>query len=306
MVAIGEKVEHVEIGDFVSAESHVTCGMCYQCRTGDAHLCPRTQILGVDRDGAFAEFVCVPEKVIWHNDRRKISPEVAALQEPFGNAVFATLNQDITGKSVAVLGCGPIGLFSVGIARASGASYVYATDLNETRLALAKAMGATETFNPRDGKGEMQKRLVEANNGLGIDVILEMSGSPISINTAFRAARNGGTVVLFGIPANPVEIDVAEHMIFKNLQVTALNGRRIFDTWYKTRWLLANGVVDLKPLITRTITLSQVDEFMPMLESGDACKLVLKPEHTRPSAVERREVPREVDDQPVHGTVTHR
>ena len=112
--------------------------------------------------------------------------------------------------------------------------------------------------------------------------------------------------MLFGIPANPVEIDVAEHMIFKNLQVTALNGRRIFDTWYKTRWLLANGVVDLKPLITRTITLSQVDEFMPMLESGDACKLVLKPEHTRPSAVERREVPREVDDQPVHGTVTHR
>ncbi len=257
----------------------------------------------------------MPEKVVWQNDRRKISPEIAALQEPFGNAVFATLNQDITGKSVAVLGCGPIGLFSVGIARASGASHVYASDLNETRLALAKAMGATLTFNPRDdhsgegdsgGGSDMVERLVAANNGLGVDVVLEMSGSPIAINTAFRAARNGGTVVLFGIPSDPVEIDIAENMIFKNLQVTALNGRRIFETWYKTRWLLANGVVDLNPLITRSISFEQVDEFMPMLESGDACKLVLKPRHRAPVDVERREARRESEDQPIQGTVHHR
>jgi threonine 3-dehydrogenase len=310
VVAIGDKVDHVHVGDFVSAESHVTCGMCYQCRTGQAHLCPRTEILGVDRDGAFAEYVAVPEKVVWQNDRRKISPEIAALQEPFGNAVFATLNQDITGKSVAVLGCGPIGLFSVGIARASGASHVYASDLNETRLALAKAMGATLTFNPRDDNraedGDMVDRLVAANNGLGIDVVLEMSGSPIAINTAFRAARNGGTVVLFGIPSDPVEIDIAENMIFKNLQVTALNGRKIFDTWYKTRWLLANGVVDLNPLITRSISFEQIDEFMPMLESGDACKLVLKPHHRAPVDVERTEARRDAEDQPIQGTVHHR
>jgi len=305
VVEVGDKVEHVHAGDFVSAESHITCGMCYQCRTGQAHLCPRTRILGVDRDGAFAEYVAVPEKVIWQNDRSKISPEVAALQEPFGNAVFATLNQDITGKSVAVLGCGPIGLFSVGIARASGASYVYASDLNESRLALAKTMGATRTFNPRDG-GDTVERLVEANHGLGIDVVLEMSGSPIAINTAFRAARNGGTVVLFGIPSDPVEIDIAENMIFKNLQVTALNGRRIFDTWYKTRWLLANGVVDLQPLITRTIRFEQVEEFMPMLQSGDACKIVLRPHHRAPANIERRETARQPDEQPIQGTVQHR
>jgi len=304
VVAIGDKVEHVRVGDFVSAESHVTCGMCYQCRTGQAHLCPRTKILGVDRDGAFAEYVAVPEKVVWQNDRSKISPEIAALQEPFGNAVFATLNQDITGKSVAVLGCGPIGLFSVGIACASGASHVYASDLNETRLALAKAMGATLTFNPRDD-GDMVERLVSSNNGLGIDVVLEMSGSPIAINTAFQAARHGGTVVLFGIPSDPVEIDIAENMIFKNLQVTALNGRQIFDTWYKTRWLLANRVVDLNPLITRSISLEQVDEFMPMLESGDACKLVLKTRHQAPIPVEPSETRVDTEDPTTHGTVHH-
>ena len=305
VVEVGSKVEHARVGDFVSAESHVTCGMCYQCRTGQAHLCPRTQILGVDREGAFAEYVCVPEKVIWQNDPGKISPEIAALQEPFGNAVFATLNQDITGKSVGILGCGPIGLFSVGIARASGASHVFASDLTEPRLALAIEMGADATFNPADG-GDMVDDLVEANEGRGLDVVLEMSGSPIAINTAFRSARNGGTVVLFGIPSDPVEIDIAENMIFKNLQVTALNGRRIFDTWYKTRWLLANKVVDLSPLITRTIGFEEVNECMPMLAEGNACKLVLLPNHRSPAGVEKTEGLSEIDDSSTQGTVTHR
>lgn len=305
IVEVGDKVEHARVGDFVSAESHVTCGMCYQCRTGQAHLCPRTKILGVDIDGAFAEYVAVPEKVIWHNDRSKIPPEIAALQEPFGNAVFATLNQDITGRSVAILGCGPIGLFSVGIAKASGASYVYATDINDHRLDLARTMGATATFNPSK-EDDVVHRLVEANNGIGIDVVLEMSGSPIAINTAFRAARNGGTVVLFGIPADPVEIDIAENMIFKNLNVTALNGRKIFDTWYKTRWLLANNVVDLRPLITKTISFDQVNDSMPLLANGQACKLVLIPEHRRPADVKRTEYRRRPEDPDITGTVTHR
>jgi len=305
VVEVGSKVEHARVGDFVSAESHVTCGMCYQCRTGQAHLCPRTQILGVDREGAFAEYVCVPEKVIWQNDPGKITPEIAALQEPFGNAVFATLNQDITGKSVGILGCGPIGLFSVGIARASGASHVFASDLNETRLSLAREMGADETFNPTSG-GDMVADLVAANEGRGLDVVLEMSGSPIAINTAFKSARNGGTVVLFGIPSDPVEIDIAENMIFKNLQVTALNGRRIFDTWYKTRWLLANKVVDLTPLITKTIGFEEVNDSMPLLAEGNACKLVLLPKHRSPAEVEKTEGLSEIDDSSTQGTVTHR
>ncbi len=304
IVEVGSKVEHAKVGDFVSAESHVTCGMCYQCRTGQAHLCPRTSILGVDREGAFAEYVAIPEKIVWHNDRSKISPNVAALQEPFGNAVFATLNQDITGKSVAILGCGPIGLFSVGIAKASGASYVYASDINPFRLDLARRMGATAVFDPKTSDNVI-KEMIDVNNGLGIDVTLEMSGSPQAIDTAFKATRNGGTVVLFGIPANPVEIDIAENMIFKNLHVTALNGRQIFDTWYKTRWLLANGVVDIEPLITRTISFDDVHESMEMMAAGEACKIVIIPEHQAPANVERAQHRPRAEDSLTKGTVQH-
>ncbi|NOX59676.1 MAG: L-threonine 3-dehydrogenase [Planctomycetes bacterium] len=304
IVEVGSLVEHGCVGDFVSAESHITCGMCYQCRTGQAHLCPRTKILGVDLDGAFAEYVAVPEKVIWQNDRERISAEVAAIQEPFGNAVFATLNQDITGKSVAILGCGPIGLFSVGIAKASGASHVFATDINNQRLNLATTMGATAVFNPTD-EGDIVERLTTANQGQRIDVVLEMSGSPIAINTAFRAARHGGTVVLFGIPADPVEIDIAENMIFKNLHVTALNGRRIFETWFKTRWLLANKVVDVTPLITKTITFDEINDAMELLSRGEACKLVLKPDLREPRAPSIVPTRRVNDHETDHTAVRH-
>ena len=135
--AIGRSVRHVAVGDYVSAESHVTCGACYHCRTGRAHMCEKTQILGVDRNGAFAQYVAVPESVIWQNDRSKLPPEIATLQEPFGNAVFALSHEDVAGKSVAILGCGPVGLFSIGIARASGAGRVLASDRMPFRLGLA-------------------------------------------------------------------------------------------------------------------------------------------------------------------------
>ena len=280
VVEVGSSVEHVAVGDYVSAESHVTCGMCFQCRTGQAHMCPRTQILGVDLDGAFAEYLRVPEKVIWKNDRDKMPPEIATLQEPFGNAVFATLAHDVTGQSVGVLGCGPVGLFSIGIARASGASKILAVDINDYRLSLAAAMGADEVFNPTradDGNGTADW-IIEANEGYGVDIVLEMSGAASAIDAAFRAVRNGGRVTLFGIPSSPVRIDVAESMIFKNLTVLALNGRRIFDTWYRTRWLLENKIVDLRPLITNQLSLDKIEDAMNMLDSGQGCKIILRPD----------------------------
>jgi len=282
IVACGDKVRQAQVGDYVSAESHVTCGMCYQCRTGQAHMCPNTEILGVDRDGAFANYVAVPEKVIWQNDRTKLPPEIATLQEPFGNAVFSTMNQDLSGMSVVVLGCGPIGLFTIGISRAVGAKAIFASDIHPKRLALAGTMGATQVFNAAEAGEDIVAQMVEANGGYGVDIVLEMSGAPSAITTAFRVVRNGGDVILFGIPAKPVEIDVAENMIFKNLTVRALNGRRIFDTWYKTRWLLESGVVDLRPLVTKTISLEEVDDAMDMLSRGDACKIVVLPNGDKP------------------------
>ncbi len=304
IVEVGEKVRQARVGDYVSAESHVTCGMCYQCRTGQAHMCPNTQILGVDRDGAFADYVVVPEKVIWQNKREKLPPQIATLQEPFGNAVFATMNQDLSGQSVAVLGCGPIGLFTIGIAKAVGAKAIFASDIHPHRIELAYAMGAREVFNASD-QSDIVALVVEANGGYGVDVVLEMSGAPSAITTGFRVVRNGGTVILFGIPPKPVEIDVAENMIFKNLTVRALNGRRIFDTWYKTRWLLEDGVVDLRPLITKTIELDEINDAMEMLSRGDACKIVILPNGGKlPEIAEQQRI--RTPDPNISGAPVHR
>lgn len=304
IVEVGDKVSHARVGDYVSAESHVTCGMCYQCRTGQAHMCPRTDILGVDREGAFANYVVVPEKVVWQNDREKLPPEVATLQEPFGNAVFATMNQDISGQSVAVLGCGPIGLFTIGICRAVGAKTVFASDIHPFRINLANTMGASAVFNAQQSK-DIVPEILDANGGYGVDVVLEMSGAPSAITTAFRVVRNGGTVILFGIPPKPVEIDVAENMIFKNLTVQALNGRRIFDTWYKTRWLLESRVVDLTPLISKTIGFEEVNDAMEMLSRGDACKIVLLPNGGKaPKIAEQKQARR--PDPNITGAPVHR
>ena len=307
VVKVGRDVRLVSVGDYVSAESHVTCGMCFQCRTGQAHMCPRTRILGVDRDGCFAEYVALPESVIWQNDRSKLPPEIATLQESFGNAVFATLAHELAGQSVGVLGCGPIGLFSTGIAKASGASSVMAVDINDYRLSLAKQMGADETFNPKTSgsDGDIADWLITVNGGFGVDVLLEMSGAPSAIDAAFRGVRNGGRVTLFGIPSSPVRIDVAESMIFKNLTVLALNGRRIFDTWYKTRWLLESSVVDLRPLITREMDLEDVEEAMRLLSSGEAGKIIIRPKGAADVASDV-EAKRKEPDANVRGHVIHR
>jgi threonine 3-dehydrogenase len=280
VVETGRLVRTTAVGDYVSAESHITCGVCFYCRTGQAHMCERTQILGVDRDGAFAEYVVVPESVVWQNDRAKLPPELATLQEPFGNAVFATSEQDLAGRSVAVIGCGPVGLFTIAIARASGAAVVCAADLRPYRLALAETMGATAAVNVSETPDEVEW-FRGHHEGLGFDVVFEMSGSPQAIADAFRIARNGGRVILFGLPAEPVQIDVAETLIFKNLDVLALSGRRIFATWYKTRWLLESGVVDLRPLITHELPLEDFALAFDELDAGSACKVVLRPGATR-------------------------
>ncbi|HXG76139.1 MAG TPA: L-threonine 3-dehydrogenase [Gaiellaceae bacterium] len=276
VVAVGASVTGVAEGDYVSAESHVTCGVCFHCRTGRAHMCERTRILGVDRDGGFADYVAVPASVVWQNDRAKLPPELACLQEPFGNAVFATSTQDLAGRAVAVLGCGPVGLFTIAIARAFGAGRLLASDHVPFRIALARTLGADGVVNV-DEVEDVPAWFLEQNEGVGMGVVFEMSGALKAIDDAFKIVRHGGNVVLFGIPARPATIDVAESLIFKNLTVTAVNGRAIWETWYTTRWLLEHGVVDLRPLITAELPLERYEEAFALLETGDACKIVLRP-----------------------------
>ena len=281
VVDLGSAVQNVAVGDYVSAESHITCDVCVQCRSGTRHMCVNPSILGVHRDGAFADYVAVPEKVVWQNDRAKLPPEIATLQEPFGNAVFSTLDHALTGRSVGVLGCGPVGLFAIAIASSSGAASVFAVDPHEYRLDLARKMGASRTFGPgRDASAsDVAALLTEANGGHGLDVALEMSGAETAINTAFKAAAPGGRVTLFGIPSRAVSIeDLAGDVIFKNLTVRALSGRRIFETWYRTRWLLESGAVDLRPIVTHEMRVSEIDAAIELLRSGMAGKIVMRPD----------------------------
>jgi len=279
VVALGANVREVAEGDYVSAESHVTCGICFHCRTGRAHMCEHTSILGVDRDGGFADYVVMPASVAWRNDRAKMPPEIACLQEPFGNAVFVTSTQELAGRTVAVLGCGPVGLFAIAIARAFGAGRILASDHVPFRIALAERLGADGIVNV-DEAADVGGWFLERNEGEGLDVVLEMSGALQAVRDAFEIVRHGGHVVLFGIPSRPVEIDIAESLVFKNLTVQAVNGREIWQTWYTTRWLLEHGVVDLRPLITCQLPLERFDEAFAALESGEACKIVLRTEES--------------------------
>src|SRR4029453_10560873 len=225
VVAVGRQVRDVTEGEYISAESHVTCGVCFECRTGRAHMCERTRILGVDRDGGFADYVAIPGSVVWRNDRAKLPPEIACLQEPFGNAVFATGTQDLAGRAVAVLGCGPVGLFAIAIARAFGAGRLLASDHVPFRMELAQKLGADAVVNV-DEVEDVPGWFVEHNEGIGAGVVFEMSGALRAIEDAFGIVRHGGNVVLFGIPARPATIDIAESLIFKNLPGEAGNGAR--------------------------------------------------------------------------------
>ena len=248
-------------------------------------MCERTQILGVDRDGAFAEYVAVPESVVWQNDRAKLPPEIATLQEPFGNAVFAVESRrPRRARPSPFSAAGRSGCSASRIARASAPAACSRRTLRPFRLDLARAMGADATIDVRDA-GRRRRGVRRRERGRSISTSSSRCRAPPdAIRDAFRIVRNGGRVVLFGIPAHPVEIDVAEALIFKNLEVSAVNGREVFATWYRTRWLLEHGVVDLRPLITaRAAARRTSSDAFELLDAGEACKIVLRPDGVRTS-----------------------
>src|SRR3989440_3134941 len=272
VVEVGKEVKELVPGDFVAAETHITCGHCYQCRTGQAHVCRNVQILGVDRDGAFAEYIAIPESVAWKTGK-EIDHSVASIQEPFGNAVHATFAGDITDMTVAVFGCGPIGLWAIGLSRISGASTIFAIEPNYKRFEMARNLGADYVINPLEV--DPIQKILDVTEGLGVDVVLEMSGHPLAVRQSFKVLRNGGRVSLLGLPSNMVELDLANDIIFKGATVLGITGRLIFDTWYRTRRILETGQLDLKQVITHTLPFEQIHEAMEIMKSGDCGKIVL-------------------------------
>lgn len=268
----GTAAAPVRVGDYVSAESHVVCGVCYQCRTGQSHICADCAILGVDRPGSFADYVVIPAVNAWVNPP-DLPPEAASIQEPFGNAVDTVFAGDVPGRSFLVLGCGPIGLMAVALLRASGAAPIFAADLSDYRLALAQRLGATAVWNA--ASTDTVARVRELTDGQGVDAVLEMSGAGTAVRQALKAVRNGGRVTLLGLPAAPVELDLAEDVIFKGVTVQGVTGRHIFATWYKTRAFLASGLVDPDLLITHRFPLTRFKEAFELAASGRCGKIVL-------------------------------
>lgn len=273
IVEVGAEVEGLRVGDYVSGESHWVCGHCRQCLRNERHVCANTKILGVDVDGCFAPYVVVPAGSAWKNDR-SVPPHLTCIQDPLGNAVHTALSGEIIGCSVAVLGCGPIGIFAVAVAKACGASLVYATDTREYRLNLARELGADAAIDVT--RHDLEAFIAGQTGGEGVDVVLEMSGAPSAIQQAMRICRPGGRVSLLGIPSQTVELDMAEDMIFKGLTIHCIVGRRLYETWDQMRALLASGRLNVEPAITHRLPLDQFDEGMALMRDGLCGKVVFE------------------------------
>ncbi|MBP7095863.1 MAG: L-threonine 3-dehydrogenase [Spirochaetia bacterium] len=270
IVEMGRAVSGYKLGERVSAEGHIVCGVCRACRAGKRHLCPNTRGVGVNRDGCFAEYVSVPAANAWHV-HPKVPDEVAAIFDPYGNATHTALSFDMVGEDVLITGAGPIGCMAAAIARHVGARSVVVTDVNDYRLDLAKKLGATRTVNvTRENLKDVEKELEMVG---GFDVGLEMSGSPQAFAQMLDAMYNGGRVAMLGIMPNGAGIDW-DKVIFKGLLIKGIYGREIFETWYKMQTMFLSGL-DISPVITHRFAFDEFEKGFQAMLSGQSGKVVL-------------------------------
>ena len=270
--AVGAAARGFSVGEVVAVESHIYCGVCRTCRTGNAHVCENLRILGIDVDGGFAEHVAVPARVAW-----KVRPEIpidrAVLFEPLGNAVHAAMRFDLSGQPIAVYGCGPMGLMSIAVAHSVGAYPIVASDISPYRRGLAETMGAHVALDA--ASKTFEDDLLTAL-GTRPTVSLEMSGHPDAFKQALRLSANAGQVVLLGIPPTPVSIDLADDLLFKGLEVYGVTGRLIWDTWYRTEAFLIRHGDALDPMLTHTFPLARFENAMDMIQTGRCGKVLLE------------------------------
>jgi threonine 3-dehydrogenase len=271
---VGEEVTAVRAGDFVSAEMHVNCGHCHQCRLGEAHICQNLKIIGIDQDGAFAEFVKIPASNIWKLDAA-IPERYGAILDPLGNAVHTVLAGPIAGQTVLVTGCGPIGLMAIAVAKACGSSTVFATETNAQRRAMALEMGADVAIDP--AAEDAVARILGETGGTGVDALLEMSGNPTAIRQGFAALRAGGRASLLGIPTENVPLDLVKDVIFKGATVQGIYGRRMYETWVQMTALLKAGRLNLEPLFGEKAALENFEAAFGKLQNGLAGKVLMFP-----------------------------
>jgi threonine 3-dehydrogenase len=270
VVEVGANVSDFHPGEVVSAEGHVVCGRCRNCLAGRRHLCKDTSGIGVNRPGAFAEFISVPMTNVWHH-KPDIDREVAAIFDPFGNAVHTALSFDLLGEDVLVTGAGPIGIMGAAIAKHAGARFVVITDVNDHRLALAKTMGADVAVNvSRESLRDVQHRLGMKE---GFDVGLEMSGNSAAFRDMIDQMCHGGKIAMLGIPAEPMAIDWNK-VIFNMLTIKGIYGREMYETWYKMTVMLESGL-DIRPVITHRFHFTEFERGFEAMLSGNCGKVIL-------------------------------
>jgi threonine 3-dehydrogenase len=275
VVERGSAVKSPNIGDLVSLESHVVCNQCRYCRTGNGHICENTRLIGVDRDGGYTEFIAIQAQNAWANPP-DMPLNIAVLMENFGNAVHTAFACDLSAKKVLVTGCGPVGLMTIAVAKAIGARSVYATDISNYRLNFATRMGADLALNANNI--DVVTQLMDATDGDGVDVLLEMSGAPVALDQGFKLLKPGGEVALLGVVGKPLEFDWDHHLVFKAATVHGISGRRLWQTWYQARGLVNSGAVDLSPMVTHHFTFAEYDKAFAIMASGDSGKVMMTPE----------------------------
>lgn len=270
IVEMGEEVVGYEIGDRVSAEGHITCGVCRNCRAGRRHLCMNTKGIGVNRAGAFAEYIAVPAFNAFKLPD-SISDDMASILDPLGNATHTALSFDLVGEDVLITGAGPIGVMAVAIARYAGARHIVITDVNEYRLDLARKMGATRAVNVNDESLDDIMQLLGMEEGF--DVGMEMSGNPQAFRDMLRTMHHGGKVAILGIPPDETSIDWNQ-VIFKGLVLKGVYGREMFETWYKMSSMLQSGL-NIEPIITHHFPMDEFQPAFELMESGQSGKVIL-------------------------------
>ena len=270
VVGMGQEVKGFEVGDRVSGEGHITCGHCRNCRAGRVHLCRNTEGVGVNRPGAFAEYLVIPAFNAFKIPDN-ISDDLASIFDPFGNAVHTALSFDLVGEDVLITGAGPIGIMAAAVAKHVGAHHVVVTDINPYRLELAKKMGATRTVDV--SKENLQDVMDELGMSEGFDVGLEMSGVPVAFRDMLNKMNHGGKIAMLGIPPQDVAVDWNQ-VIFKGLVIKGIYGREMFETWYKMASLLQSGL-DLSPIITHTFSIDDFQKGFDTMGSGHSGKVIL-------------------------------
>jgi len=270
VVSIGQEVKGFSLGDRVSGEGHITCGHCRNCRGGRTHLCRNTVGVGVNRAGAFAEYLVIPAYNAFKLPD-EISDDLAAIFDPFGNAVHTALSFDLVGEDVLITGAGPIGIMAAAVAKHVGARHVVITDINEYRLDLAKKMGATRAVNVT--KENLADVMSDLGMTEGFDVGLEMSGVPMAFTSMLESMNNGGKIAMLGIPGKDMAIDWSQ-VIFKGLTIKGIYGREMFETWYKMASLIQSGL-DLTPIITHHYNIDDFQQGFDVMRSGQSGKVIL-------------------------------